>query len=385
MLVFFLIVLGVYTLLNFYIIRRGWQALAPRPVGRWVFVGIAAYLFLAFPLSRILARWLPTAATVFLSWVGGFFMAAMIYAFLFVLLIDILRLADRLFHFFPRFVTADPGRAGVAAFWVVIAVIGLTLAGGFVAAVFPRLRTYDFTVARRESARDKLNVVMISDVHLGAIWRNGHLRKMVARINGLEPDLILLPGDIVDMDVSKAEEEQMSATLRGLRAPLGVFAVLGNHEYYGGAEKNIAYLEKAGVRVLQDESVALSGTVTVAGRKDLTAAQFGDKRKTLPEVLESADRRYPLILMDHQPFHLEEAERAGVDLEISGHTHAGQLFPITLINKAMYEQNWGPWRRGATQYYISCGAGVWGMPVRTGGISEIVQFRLTLRPETKGD
>ena len=385
MLVFFLMVLAVYTLVNFYIIRRGWQALALRPVGRWVFVGIAAYLFLAFPLSRILARWLPAAATVFLSWVGGFFMAAMIYAVLFVLLIDILRLANRLAHFFPRFVTAEPGRAAMAAFWVVIAVIGLTLAGGFVAAVFPRLRTYDFAIARKESARDKLDVVMISDVHLGAIWGDGHLRKMVSRINDLRPDLILLPGDIVDMDVSKAEEEQMSATLRGLRAPLGVFAVLGNHEYYGGAEKNIAYLEKAGVRVLQDESVTLSGTVTVAGRKDLTAAQFGDKRKTLKEVLETADRRYPLILMDHQPFHFEEAEQAGVDLELSGHTHAGQLFPITLINKAMYEQNWGPWRRGATQYYVSCGAGVWGMPVRTGGISEIVQLRLTLRPESPGD
>ncbi len=385
MLVFFLFVLAIYTLINFYIIRRGWQALAPRPVGRWVFVGVAAYLFLAFPLSRILARWLPAAVSAFLSWVGGFFMAAMIYAFLLVLLIDILRLANRLIPFFPRFLTADPGKSGLAAFWVVVAVIGLTLAGGFVAAVFPRLRTYDFTIARKASSRDSLNVVMISDVHLGAIWRNGHLQKMVTRINDLRPDLILLPGDIVDMDVSKGEEERMTATLRGLRAPLGVFAVLGNHEYYGGAQKNIAYLERAGVRVLQDESLALADAVTLVGRKDLTAAQFGDTRRSLEDILETADRRLPLILMDHQPFHFEEAERAGIDLELSGHTHAGQLFPITLINKAMYEQNWGPWRRGRTQYYVSCGAGVWGMPVRTGGISEIVQLRLSLRPEAKTD
>jgi predicted MPP superfamily phosphohydrolase len=385
MLVFFLIVLGVYSLVNFYIIRRGWQALAPLAAGRWVFVGVAVWLFLAFPLSRLLARWLPAVLTTILSWIGGFFMAAIVYAFLFVLLVDLLRLADRLVHFFPRFLTANQARSGLAAFWVVVGVIGLTLAGGFFAAVFPRLRTVDFTLARKGSSRDRLEVVMVSDLHLGAIWGDGHLRRIVSRVNALRPDLILLPGDIVDMDVSKLEEERMTATLRLLRAPLGVFAVLGNHENYGGAAKNIAYLERAGVRVLQDESLTIGDVATLVGRKDLSAAQFGDRRKSLEGILETADLRYPLILMDHQPFHFEEAERAGIDLELCGHTHAGQLFPITLINKAMYEQNWGPWRRGRTQYYVSCGAGVWGMPVRTGSVSEIVRLRLTLRPAAAGD
>lgn len=376
---FFIIVLAIYALLNVYVIGRGWQALAASGAVRWVFLALAAYGFLAFPLSRILARWVPPFVTIFMSWVGGFYAAAIITSLCLIILIDFFRLANALLHFFPRFVTANPGRAGAVAFWVVLGVVGASLAGGFLAAVYPRIRTVDLTLARKSSPLDHLNVVMVSDVHLSAIWRNAHLKKIVAKVNGLKPDLVLLPGDIVDMDISPTEEEAMIGTLKAIRAPMGVFAVTGNHEYYGGVAKNVAYLERGGVRVLQDEWTLVDGAFVLAGRKDLSANRMGDKRRTLAEILSTADRRYPVILMDHQPFHLEEAERQGVDLELSGHTHAGQLFPITIINKSMYEQNWGYWRRGRTQYYVSCGAGTWGIPVRTGSVSEIVDLRLTLR------
>jgi hypothetical protein len=97
------------------------------------------------------------------------------------------------------------------------------------------------------------------------------------------------------------------------------------------------------------------------------------------EILKNVDSRLPLILLDHQPFHLEEAEQCGIDLQLSGHTHAGQLFPLNLINKKIYEQYWGYWKKGNTQYYISCGVGTWGPPVRTGSIPEIIQIKLTFK------
>jgi predicted MPP superfamily phosphohydrolase len=376
---FFITVLGVYALLNFYVIRRGWQALAGTRTGRWVYLAIALFLVLSFPVSRLTARLLPQLPTTFLSYLGAFFMAAVIYAFFFVLLIDIVRLLNALFRFFPRAITENPQRAGFLALMAVLGAIVLILAGGFIAAVYPRLRTLDLTLDKRAGTMDRLNLVMISDVHLSSIYRSSHLKRIVDRINQLKPDIVLLPGDIVDMDVSQAEEDKMTITLRDMRAPLGVFAVTGNHEYYGGLARNIEYLRQAGVRVLQDECLKIDEAFVLAGRKDLSASRFGDPRKSLDEILQGVDRTLPVILMDHEPFHLEDAERSGVDLQVSGHTHAGQLFPISLINKAMYEQNWGVWRRGKTQYYISCGVGTWGMPIRTAGISEIVQIRVTFR------
>jgi predicted MPP superfamily phosphohydrolase len=208
------------------------------------------------------------------------------------------------------------------------------------------------------------------------------LETIAARINALEPEIVLLPGDIVDESVSIAEEERMISALRSIRAPLGVFSVPGNHEYYGGFARNMEYLARGGVRVLQDEAVTVGGAFVLAGRKDPTALRFGEKRKILPEILDGAgvDRALPVILLDHQPVRLKEAEDAGVDLQLSGHTHAGQLFPLNLINKGIYEQYWGYLRKGKTHYYVSCGIGTWGPPVRTGSVPEIVRIRVTFEP-----
>ena len=376
---FFISVLVVYGLLNFYLVRRGWQAMAGARSGRWVFLGIALFLVLSFPLSRLTARILPHSLTTFLSYLGGLFMAVMIYAFLFILIIDLFRLLNSIFHIFPKFITAAPQKAGFVTFWATLGAIVIIMIGGFIAAVYPRIRAVDLTLDKKAGTLARLNIVIVSDVHLSSIWRDGHLKKIVAEINALQPDLVLLPGDIVDMDVSSVEEGKMTVTLQAIKAPLGVFAVLGNHEYYSGADKSVAYLTKAKVRVLQDEFARVGDGLTIIGRKDPTAARMGDKRKPLGEIMQGVDRSLPTILMDHQPFHLEEAEKEGIDLQVSGHTHAGQLFPITLINKGMYEQYWGYWRRGKTQYYISCGAGTWGMPVRTGSVSEIVKINVTFR------
>lgn len=376
---FFITILIVYGLLDFYVVRRGWQALVGAQTGRWIFLWVAIFFVLSYPLSRLAARILPHFLTTFLDLVGGIFIAALIYAFFLLLIIDLLRLINALFHIFPGFIAGNPQKAGLVSFWAVMGVIALVLIGGYMAAVHPRVRKLDLTIEKGAGTLERLNIVMVSDIHLGAFYGDGHLKKIVAKINGLKPDLVLLPGDIVDMVVSPSEEEKMVVTLQAIQAPLGVFAVTGNHEYYGGLAKNIAYLSKAKVRILQDEFVKIDEAFYLIGRKDRSAARLGDSRKPLGEILQGMDKSLPLILMDHQPLHLEEAEQNGIDLQVSGHTHAGQLFPINLINKRMYEQNWGYWRRGKTQYYISCGVGTWGMPVRTGSVSEIVQFMMTFR------
>lgn len=379
MAVFLLVVLAVYGGANFYIVRRGGQALAGYPAARVFFFAAMGLLILAYPLGRAFngpfRGWL--ADTLIHS--GSFYLALMVNLFFALLALDLFRLANRAVRFFPAAWAADPHRTGLVAFAAVCGVSVLGVVGGYINALHPRLRTLDIRIDRPAGGgRGSLNIVAASDIHLGTIMESRKLETIVARINGLEPDIVLLPGDVVDESVSIAEEERMIAALRSIRAPLGVFSVPGNHEYYGGFAKNMEYLGRGGVRVLQDEAVTVGGAFVLAGRKDPTALRFGEARKALPEIFggAGAHRALPVILLDHQPVRLKEAEDAGVDLQLSGHTHAGQLFPLNLINKKIYEQYWGYLRKGRTQYYVSCGVGTWGPPVRTGSVPEIVRIRV---------
>jgi len=379
---FFLVVaLSLYGLVNFYLGRRGWQALAVAPGARTAFLAVFICFILAYPAARFAAALGRNSLSGLLAKAGSFYLALMIYLFLGVLLVDIFRLANAILPFFPKSFSSRPQQTALAAFFLVAAVSLLVIAGGALNASRPRLRELTIPIDKAAGGRTALTVVMASDVHLGMVAGSTRLRRLVERINALAPDIVLLPGDIVDESVTEREEEEMTAIFQGLEAPLGVYSVPGNHEYYGGLERNLAHLREWGVRVLQDEAILVDGSFYVVGRKDPSSVRRSAARTPLEEILESGrvDRRRPLILMDHQPIHLEQAERAGIDLELAGHTHAGQLFPLNLINKLVYERNWGSLVRGKTRYYISCGVGTWGPPVRTGSIPEIVRIHLTFK------
>jgi predicted MPP superfamily phosphohydrolase len=379
MAVFLLIVLSIYGLVNFYISLRGWQALAGFPRVRWIVITAYWVFILFYPLGRIILARGRTALAAPLVKIGSFHLALMIYLLMGVILVDLLRLANALVPFIPRSLAARPYQTGLILFLVVAGVSVLVVAGGVINASRPRTVELDLAFDKPAGGRRTLSIVMASDIHLGTIAGSSRLKRLVDRINLLEPDIVLLPGDIVDESVTESEEEAMTAVFEKLRAPLGVYSVPGNHEYYGGLERNLAYLRKWGIRVLQDEAVEVDGSFYLIGRKDPSALARHETRRPIPEIMKegSVDARRPLILLDHQPLHLEEAEVAGIDLQLSGHTHAGQLFPLNLVNKRIYEQNWGYLRKGKTQYYVSCGVGTWGPPVRTGSVPEIVRIRLT--------
>ncbi|HWI62014.1 MAG TPA: metallophosphoesterase, partial [Symbiobacteriaceae bacterium] len=136
-------------------------------------------------------------------------------------------------------------------------------------------------------------------------------------------------------------------------------------------------MARAGIRVLVDEAVLVDDSFYVIGRDDISAGGFGGRRRAgLPAVLESVDRSRPLVLMDHQPYRLEEAEQAGIDLQVSGHTHRGQMFPNHLITRRIFEVDWGYLEKGALHVIVSLGFGTWGPPVRIGNRPEVVSIRV---------
>lgn len=378
MAVFLLVALSIYGLVNFYIARRGWQALASCPAGRGALLAVFILLALAYPLGRIvLARGGAGLAGPFIT-IGSLHMALMLYLFMGIALVDLARLADAFLGFLPASLRDRPGRTGLVLFIVVFGAAALTIVGGALNAARPKITDLELRIEKGAGDLDRLTVVMASDLHLGTIVGPGRLEKIVARINALRPDVVLFPGDIVDESVTDEQEARMSSVMRGLRAPLGVFAVPGNHEFYSGLERNLACLRACGIRVLEDEAVEVAGAFVLIGRRDPSVLNRGEARVPIREIIRrhQVNENLPLILLDHQPLRLDEAQEAGVDLQLSGHTHAGQLFPLNLINKRVWELNRGYLRKGGTQYYVTSGVGTWGPPVRTGSRPEIVRVAL---------
>jgi predicted MPP superfamily phosphohydrolase len=379
MFVFLAVALSIYGLINFYILRRGAQALGGYPAAKFVFMAAFIVLALAYPCGRILMSLGRNSLSSPFIMVGSFHMVVMLYGFIGAFLIDLVRLLNAFVPFLPKSFSSHPSPAGPVLFLAVAGITALSIVVGAYNAVRPRTVELDLTISKKAGAAERLTIVVASDLHLGTLVGRSRLEKIVARINALDPDVIFLPGDIVDETVTAKDEVEFSAIMRRLRAPRGVFAVPGNHEFYSGLERNLACLRACGIKVLEDEAINVAGAFVLVGRRDPSSLKAKESRLPIRDILAKYgfDDRMPVILLDHQPAHLEEASQAGVDLQLSGHTHAGQLFPLDIINRMVWELNWGYLRKGKTQYYVTSGVGTWGPPVRTGSRPEIVRIRLT--------
>jgi uncharacterized protein len=382
MFAFMAIAFTVWGLINFYIARRGAQALASAPGGRRAFLAVYVLAALLFPVGRILMSSAPGRLTSLLVEVGTYHMGVMLYGFLAVLAVDAVRLANALVPFLPKSLTTQGARTGPVLFAAVAGAVLLTIAAGVWNATRLRTVDLDLELPRGAGTVDRLTVVAVSDLHLGALVGPSRLEKVVDRINTLGPDVVLFAGDIVDETVTEAIEAKLSGIMGRLRAPLGLFACPGNHETYSGLERNVACLRSCGVNVLQDEATAVDGAFVLVGRRDAGSLPPGETRQPIGAILASggAPSGLPVVVLDHQPVRLAEAEQAGAALQISGHTHDGQMFPIGVINRFIYELNWGYKRKGRTHYYVTSGAGTWGPPLRIGSRAEVVRFRLTFKP-----
>jgi len=377
MAIFLILVFSVYSLVNFYIFMRGWQALEGAPALIPWYIGLFALVFLSYIVGRIMMHAAPGHLGSLMIWIGSFWMACMLYFFLIVVFLDLVRLLNYWIHFYPATGSLSYSGTKIITLGVSLLVVFVTIVAGTINAYHPRVRTLDITIPKKAGQLKELNVVMVSDIHLGTIVGRNRFSHMVEKMNALQPDIILLAGDVVDEDIEPVVRLNLGEMLRSLQSKYGTYAIPGNHEYIGGAEKAFRYLQDHNVRLLRDSVVCIDSAFYIAGREDRDKKRFtGVGRKELPELLTGLDQSLPLILMDHQPFDFDKAVAAGVDLQLSGHTHRGQLWPFNYITKAMYESDHGYLQKGATQFYVSCGAGTWGPPIRVGHRPEIVQIRL---------
>ena len=386
-LLFFTIVFSVYALANYYILIRGWQALPDVKWLRVAYVSLFLLLAASFFSGRILERlWLGRLSEI-LVWTGSFWLAAMLYFILILVAVDLFRLMAGFWPESPKppvstpLITETILRLRPYTMAGVIAGVALLIGAGYINARHPVVRELSLNIERQQGPLREIRAVVMSDIHLGTIISNERFSKIIDRVDALKPDIILLPGDILDEDLEPLIRQNTGEVLRKLQAPLGVYGIMGNHEHIGGASAAWKYLQEHGIIMLRDTVVRVADSFYLIGREDRDKPRFSQsKRKELKDLIALSDQAFPLILLDHQPYYLEKAAALGIDLQLSGHTHHGQLWPLNLVTRAIFTLSRGYAQIDGMHAYVSNGVGTWGPPVRIGNRPEIVLLHIRFGP-----
>ncbi|MCE1188548.1 MAG: metallophosphoesterase [Ignavibacteria bacterium] len=375
---FFIVFLTVYGLANLYVFTRMFSAIEHFPI--WTKVIVIA-LFITGASSYIVAKTVFSKIDsliydVFLS-IGSIWFAVLMYSFFTCLLIDLYRLLRYLLITVNSSVHLPifaPSVVVVAAVCLIAMIIGY----GIINAKSLQVKKMNLDLRTGIAQNKQMKVMYFSDSHFSAINDGELLTKILREIEKEKPDLILMGGDIVDDHPVHLHRHAIDKKLQQIKAPLGVFTCPGNHESINGKAASFAYLTQNGISVLSDSVVHLPNGVYLAGRADYGQEHNPmEGRKNLATLLKDRDMAAPVILLDHQPFHLEQAEQNKVSLQLSGHTHHGQMFPFNFITERVYEKSWGYLKKSNTHYYISSGIGTWGPPLKIGNDSELLVFTIT--------
>ena len=380
-LIFFGTVLLIYFSVNFLIYTRGLQVFSISPAWRKTYIITFWLIVASFVIGEILEH---THSSLIGEWIyriGAFWLAFMLYFTLAILLIDFVRLLNYFFHFLPEITQNFRFRLGI----MTIAVVSLIVIAGHINALNTRVKEIALNIPKKVTGNHQMKIVMASDIHLGALIGENREEHLVSIITKQKPDLVLLCGDLVDGDVGAALRKNLGRHFQEIRTPMGVYAIPGNHEYIGGIKKTLPYLESINIKLLRDKVLVLPNGVQLVGRDDRDNRTMGEGtgRKSLNELMTGLDKTFPIIVMNHQPFDLDEAVKEDVDLHLSGHTHHGQLWPFNYMTKAIFELSWGYLKKGNTNFYVSSGFGSWGPPVRLGNTPEVVVFNLTFNDPKK--
>ena len=370
----FFLVTGIgLAIINGWISWWLWRALSGAGWLRFVLCALVLVLGAAFPL--LYKGHGDTLAHMWLLRAGAFWMGVAFYVFVLAVLADIWGLGARLLGSAPP----EAPRWGA-----VLLVLGLPLllgVGSWFNAAFPALQQYEITVRMQAPvpeplARKPLKFGVITDMHLGRLLTAGRLARAVELLAPQQPDAIFYVGDIID-DHIKLDAEATAAALALAQPPLGHWAVPGNHEYISGSiDKSMDFLRRVGMQVLRDQWAVVDNSFVLAGRDDRSKPGFtGVQRASLGDILADLPEQYrqlPLVVLDHQPAALDEAREAGAALELSGHTHYGQLWPFNFVVERRYLNPLGLLTLGSFNSIVSAGTGTWGPPLRNTGRAQVL-------------
>lgn len=382
MLLFAFIFLLVYGGINYYIGLRGWQSFGIHIsfLNNKVYWVIILLVATAYIISMLLASYIPSMLLNTLNIVGSYWMGIIFYLLLILPIVDLIKFINKKIPFIPRNLSDNPNFSFVISIVVVALLVGVMVYGTW-SGRSAKVTHYNVKIDKTAGNLKKLKVVMVSDIHLGSVVNNRRLTKMVNEINNLHPDIVLIPGDIIDSSLEPFIRENMSDNFKKIKSVYGVYACLGNHDgMRDKIEEGVKVFNAAGINVLRDKAILINDSFYVIGRDDISLeASTMVKRKSLSDITKDLDKSKALLLMDHQPKNLDDALKQGIDLQVSGHTHRGQLFPANIVTNLIFELDYGYLEKANSKYIVSSGYGTWGPPIRLGSRSEIVEINIKFK------
>ena len=370
----------IFIAANIYVGKKGWLLIntAIPKISIYLYWAIFIFIAVSFILAKFTQDKVPHFFEKFLNILGGYWLAAFLYFIILLGVIDIIRfiLNIKVFSFIGTKTLQNVYFISNISALIIVAML---LVYGTYNATNIKIKQYSIKINKNAGALKKLNIVMLSDLHLGDIVNKQRLSKMVIKINELNPDIVILAGDIIDDYIDPFIAQDMGEEFKKIHSKYGIYATFGNHEYYGGSTNKIAfeYENSANLKLLRDKTVKINNSFYIVGREDISSERYSKtKRKKIDELLLDADMLLPIIVIDHQPVNLRDAQNAGVDLQFSGHTHNGQLLPANIVTKRLFENDFGLLTKGTYNLIVSSGVGTWGPPIRIGTSSEIVQVEI---------
>ncbi len=358
-------------LLTTYIFYRGYKVLPNKKAWTIPFLSLGCLELLLYTSAYFLYKTMPDEILYFIQMVCGSWFIASLYLFMMITFLDLLRLIDHYFPFFPSFVRNNKTKVRYTSFVICILLIPIILSIGYYSFSHPVVENIEIHIPKNAGNMKKVRIAFASDIHLGDIINKKEARRYVDLINEQHCDLVILGGDQIDYDLHSIIKNKLEEEFRQLHAPLGVYAILGNHEYRMNLDKKIEWMKSAGMTVLQDSSVMPKLSFYLVGRDDAT----NHARKPLNYLLTGLDKSKPIIVADHQPVNIYEEVRNDTDLAIFGHVHDGQIWPHNYTVKLFWNGfSKGLRKIGNTNLFITSGLGLSGPPYRIGTHSEIIVF-----------
>lgn len=340
-----------------------------------VYTRVASGLGLSAPGRRVLIIVLVLAGLCIVateafrpaSWVVPLRYGGSVWLGVLALAVSLLAVESILSAAFPRFRRTTT----VTALTVLTLLVVYTLVNG---SHRPVVKDFSIHLEKLPAKLTGFTLVHLSDLHLGTLTPVRRLRWIVDRVNRMSPDLVVITGDLIDRDIR--QEEEFCESLRALTARHGVVAVPGNHDYYAGYDRFARVASRSNIAVLRNERRLIAGAIQVAGLDEPAGRSFAEGGPDLDRVLAGYDPDLPTVLLRHRPEGVDRAVRRNVDLQLSGHTHAGQLPPVDLLVWLTHRHPFGYYEEGRSRIYVSSGTGTWGPPMRLFSHNEIVRFTL---------
>jgi predicted MPP superfamily phosphohydrolase len=359
-----------YVIPNIYVFLRIWHLFINK--GYKIHYTIIYILLVSiYPLSNLISEGVTDFPGEVITMIADYILPFYLYLFLFVVAFDLLLLLNILVKIMPREKIRST-RFKITSLSVILFLSVAVVIAGVIN--FNTIRTSDYRIEipGKSSGIDHVRIAFVADFHLKEETNIHFVERFAKKIEEIKPDLMLFGGDIVEGDRQDENMQVFEKLLSEIKTRYGVFAVLGNHEYYAGQDKG-SFFDKAGMKVLCDTIVVIDSSFNLGGRYD---SHFR-ARKTIDDLLKSAIDTLPIILIDHRPTDIEKVSNTTVDVQLSGHTHHGQLFPINLITGKVYQLSRGYMKRGNTHFFVTSGIRLWGPPVRTVAKSEIMVIDIT--------